>query len=108
MNSTCWRVTYNGIDVYDALKYELFNKSLNDEWNELVSSKEFDWLSEPLYVANSSSYFTDLGFNIFKEITYPIIVKYLDEENIIIEKFDYDENDRSILYSDEHQIVVVE
>ena len=107
MNNICWKVTYNGMDVYEALRHELFNNSLKEEWNKLISSKEFSWLSNPLYIANSNSFFTDLGYNIFKENTYPVIIKYLDEEFISIEQFSYDENDRSILYSDEHQIVVI-
>lgn len=108
MSNTYWRITYNGIDVYEALKHELLSNSLREEWSKLVESKVFNWLSTPIFISNSSSYLNELGYSTFKDKLYPIIIKYLDEKNINIEKFNYDENSNNILYSDEYQIVVVE
>lgn len=109
MKKSYWRVSYNGIGIYEALKKQLWtiNKFPRDEWNAIKNSKAFTWLkTPPMYSNNSYSYFTELGYTLFMEKTFPIIINYLDKENIMIEKFILDDLNIKIVYRDEHQIVV--
>lgn len=107
--SRYFRLSYNGIGIYEALKKELWNKSNNpkEEWEKLKRSNSFTWLKIPtIYPKNSSSYFNLDGFNVFMERTYPIFVKYLNVNNIVIEEFDFEDDKLDIVYQDEYQIVI--
>lgn len=109
MNKTYWRVSYMGIGIYEALKNEIWKKCKfpKKEWDRLKKSEAFVWLNTPnVYYENCYSYFTELGYELFRSNTYLIFIKYLDEKNINIDKFIFDDTKLDILYSDEHQIVI--
>ena len=109
MNKLYWRVSYNGIGIYQALKNEIWNKCEfpKKEWDVLKNSESFMWLNTPpFYNENCYSYFTELGYELFVKKTYPIFVKYLDEKNIIVDKFIFDDTKLNLVYNDEHQIVI--
>lgn len=46
---------------------------------------------------NNLSYFTELGYNLFMENIYPILVKYFNKDDVLIEKFDFDEKKLNIM-----------
>ena len=82
MNKPYWRVSYNGIGIYESLKKEIWKKYENpkQEWEVLKDSVHFTWLNTPpFYNDNCYSYFTELGYKLFIKNTFPILVKYLDE-----------------------------
>ena len=108
MNKPYWRVSYNGIGIYESLKKEIWKKYENpkQEWEVLKDSVHFTWLNTPtFYNDNCYSYFTELGYKLFIKNTFPILVKYLDEKNIIVNKFIFDDRNLNFVYSDEHQVV---
>lgn len=109
MNRIYWRVTYNGIGIYEAFKTELWNKLDNPNivWNDLKNSNVFNWLKVPsVHYDNCYSYFTKEGMDLFMKNTYPVFVKYLDENKIKIDSSTFEKEELKILYEDEHQIVV--
>ena len=96
-----FRITYNNIGIYEALKNNIpFNI-----WKSLLKSKIFIWLPKPPeYLNGYYSYFTELGFEKFKQLVLPICKKYLNKENIKIEKLENISD--KIVYQDDYQIVV--
>lgn len=109
MNKIYWRVSYQDIGIYEAFKSEIWKKCKfpKEEWEHLKKSKAFIWLKTPnVYYKNYFSYFTKLGYELFRKNTYPIFIKYLDEKNINIDKFVFDDTKIDIVYSDEHQIII--
>ena len=95
-----YRVTYNNEGIYNELKKVVGR----DIWLHLLSLKEINWLPKPPTYANENkSYFTQKGFDRFKEETLPLICKYLDKDNIKIETFEKVDN---IIYFDEYQVVI--
>ena len=109
MKKDFWRISYNKIGVYEALKKEIWSicKEPKEVWDDLKLSSSFTWLkTPPTYPSNSYSYFTELGYKLFMEKTYPILIKYLDPKKMVVEKFIFDNNEINIIYEDEHQIVV--
>lgn len=104
--TTYWRITYNGIGIYEQLKREMY-KINNDssEWNKFKQSKSCNWLPlPPSYCDGNYSYFTKSGYDKFMKDTYPIIIEYLDKDNINIEQCHI--NTASIIYEDKYQIVI--
>ena len=111
MTKLYYRVSYNGIGIYEALKNEIWKKCKlpKEEWDKLKKSKAFKWLETPnIYYENCCSYFTELGYELFIKNTYPMFIKCLDEKNITITKFIFDNTKINIIYSDEYQIVIKE
>ena len=111
MNKLYWRVSYNNVGIYEALKNELWEKGEfpREEWDNIKKSKAFMWLKVPnVYYDNCYSYFTELGYELFMKNTYSIFIKYLDETKIVMEKIIFDTAKINIIYSDEHQIVIKE
>lgn len=109
MEKIYYRLTYGDIGIYDALKKEIWKKFEfpTKEWDILKNSKAFTWLKIPnSYYENCHSYFTELGYKLFIKNTYPVLVKYLNEKNINLDKFIFDDTKLNIVYSDEHQIVI--
>lgn len=103
-----WRFSYNGIGIYEALKKVIWKNFSNpkEEWNILKKSEAFTWLNVPsIYPENSNSYFTLEGYQMFIEKSYPLFIKYLDKEKILVEEFLFDEENINIVYKDEYQIV---
>ena len=92
MNSNYFRITYNDIGIYEALKKYLCNNKFSfNDWLDFKKSEDVNWLNvPPTYNKNSYSYFTESGFKIFMEKTYPLITKYLKVENIKMEKYTFD------------------
>ena len=102
-----WRVSYNNIGIYEALKRKLWETNKINAWNELKISENFTWLPVPnTYLENNRSYFTEIGYKMFVGKTLPIIKKYLDNDDIVIEHFDFDYGNLKIIYEDEYQIVI--
>ena len=110
MNMTIYyRISYNGIGIYEALKKEMWNKSDNPkkEWEKFKNSDAVTWLKKTdRNSENNLSYFTELGYNFFMENIYPTVIKYFNIDDVLIEKFDFDEKKLNIMYYDEHQIVI--
>lgn len=104
-----YRITYDNIGIYEALKTKLWNssKKSKEEWEKFKYSSSVNWLkTPPTYGSNNYSFFTKLGFSLFMKYTYPLIIKYLDEDKINIEKYSLDIKQINLIYSDEHQIVI--
>ena len=101
-----YRVTYNGIGIYEELKKEMYKINYDSsEWKKFKQSNACNWLPlPPLYCDGYYSYFTKLGYDKFMKSTYPVITKYLDEDSINIEQCHIDED--SIIYQDKYQIVI--
>lgn len=101
-----YRLTYNGIGIYEALKKEMFNKTYTpDAWIEFKNSPECNWLPlPPTYGDNNASYFTEAGYNKFMEITMPIVNEYIPAEDIKTEVSKVPTN--AIVYEDEYQFVI--
>ncbi len=96
-----YRITYNGEEIYNALKKVVGM----DVWKELLNNEQINWLPKPPdYSFNNMSYFTKKGYEVFEQKTLPIILKYLDKEDIEINT--YNEICNNILYFDDYQIVV--
>ncbi len=96
-----YRITYNGEEIYNALKKVVGM----DVWKELLNNEQINWLPKPPdYSFNNISYFTKKGYEVFEQKTLPIILKYLDKEDIEINT--YNEICNNILYFDDYQIVV--
>ena len=101
-----YRLTYNGIGIYEALKKEMFNKTHTpDAWIEFKNSPECNWLPlPPTYGNNNASYFTEAGYNKFMELTMPIVNEYISAEDIKTEVSKVPAN--AIVYEDEYQFVI--
>lgn len=110
MKNIYYRVTCNGIGVYEALKNEIWKSSNQPkkDWETFINSSDVNWLKKPDgYKSSNYSYFTELGYSLFKEKTYPKIIKWLDKNNIKCEKCYLNEMDTYFAYSDEHQVVIL-
>ena len=91
-----YRVTYNNKGIYNELK-KMVGK---DVWLELLNKQEFTWLPKPpSYASNNRSYFTEKGYEYFRDKTLPIINKYLDKDLIKIKVY---------MEVNEYQVVVDE
>lgn len=96
-----YRITYNNIGIYEALK----NNISFDIWKSLLKSNIFNWLpKQPIYLNGYYSYFTEFGFEKFKQLILPVCKKYLNDEDIKIEQFDILID--KIVYQDDYQVVV--
>lgn len=101
-----YRLTYNGIGIYEALKKEMFNKTHTpDAWIAFKNSPECNWLPiPPTYGGDNASYFTEAGYNKFMELTMPIVNEYISAEDIKTEVSKVPAN--AIVYEDEYQFVI--
>ena len=91
----------NGIGVYQALK-----KAAEWNWKDILKSEDISWLPKPSeYDGSMKSYFTMKGYREFKNRVMPIVRKYLDESNLN-EEYIEEIDEKSIVYSDEFQIIV--
>ena len=97
-----YRVTYNDKGIYNELK-KLVGK---DIWLELLNKEEFTWLPKPLsYASYNRSYFTEKGYEYFRNKTLPLINEYIDKDKIKIKVYNEVNN---IIYKDDYQVVVDE
>ena len=96
-----YRITYNDTGIYQAFK----NNVNNNIWFDFIKSPEYKWLPKlDKYLNGYESYFTEFGYKIFMEKTYPIFAKYLDED--LIEINQYNELPYRVIYKDKYQIIV--
>lgn len=99
-NELFYRFEYEGIGIYEALHR---NMSIS-EWKLFKQSKAATWLPiPPNYQSGDESFFTKKGYNKFMKLTYPYIIKYLDESKV--RKFECELNPKYIRYKDEYQVV---
>lgn len=74
-----YRVTYNKVGIFEAVRKYM----TAEEWTDFLNNENVNWLYKPDYYESSYiSYFTDAGFEQFKEKTLPLILDILQEENI--------------------------
>ena len=109
MEKVYYRISYKGIGIYEALKQKIWKECDHpfEMWYGFKNSKAVTWLKIPdKYSEKCYSYFNELGYKLFKKNTYQKFLKYFKEEDIITEKFIFDEDKEKIIYKDEHQIVL--
>ena len=97
-----YRVTYNGVGIYEAFK----NACTYDEWKSFKNSDAVKWLPVPKAYGkdtNNTSYFTELGYSKFKKNVYPIIAQKLDKGSIKVDEVTLSTDP---VYSDLYQVVV--
>ena len=101
-----WRVTYQGIGIYEALKNAMFEQTgSSNAWISFINSDACNWLPKPpSYGNDNKSFFTEKGFNRFDELVLPIIAQYIDQTKIYREEIMVPTN--QIVYSDEFQFVI--
>ena len=110
MNNEYFRITCEGIGIYEYLKKYLWNNISNptEVWDNFIKSNKTNWLNNPTIYADESkeyrSYFNGNGYEIFLEKTLPLITEWIDKNFIKIEKAMID--DDKIVYQDEYQIVI--
>ena len=97
--SKYYRITYDNIGIYEALK----RKVDFVEWRNILNQST--WLPKPpMYDDTCISYFTESGYKKFNTNTMPIVIKYLDKDKINIKEVT--ELIGDILYRDKYQVVV--
>lgn len=105
-----FRITYDGIGIYEALKKQIWFVSTEPVkvWNSLKESDAFNWLSVPnVYEQEDKkyySYFTETGYEMFKKLTLPVIKEWLEESKMNTEELSCMTS--RIVYQDEYQIVI--
>lgn len=100
INEKLYRVTHNGIGIYEAMRKQCSAK----RWKELLSSEVFTWLPKPKSYPNGNlSYFTKEGIDKFNELVLPEAEKIVGD-NITIDKIDSNEIGK-IVYRDKYQII---
>lgn len=110
MNNEYYRVTCDGIGIYEYLKQYLWNNISNaDEvWNDFIKSDNTNWLNKPTLYNDKSkeyySYFNMEGYKVFLEKTLPLITNWIDRNTIKTEIVKIHEE--KIVYQDEYQIVI--
>lgn len=94
-----YRISYDGIGIYEALKQNM----TFGEWKEFLNSENVKWLPKPpSYSDSAMSYFTQNGYEMFIKTLMPIILTKLDKNKVVINTFTDLEN---IVYEDEYQVI---
>lgn len=110
MNKKYYRVSCEGIGIYEYLKNYLWSNVANpkEKWDKFINSKNTNWLNKPsLYNDNLKeyySYFTKIGYKLFLEKTLPLITNCIDKALIKTEIIEINKNE--IVYQDNYQIVI--
>lgn len=74
-----YRITYNDLGIFDAVRRYM----TPEEWQEFLNDENVNWLYKPdVYEDSYISYFTEVGYEQFKEKTLPLILNIFQEENI--------------------------
>lgn len=74
-----YRITYNDLGIFDAVRRYM----TPEEWQEFLNNEDVNWLYKPdVYEDSYISYFTEVGYEKFKEKTLPLILNIFQEENI--------------------------
>ena len=101
MRERFYRVSYNGIGIYQALKEAVDIRT----WKMYLNSDIFTWLPSPKnYPPNSKSYFTEDGLDMFKHTLFPILEKHLVVSKIVIKRYYINDID-DIIYRDKYQVI---
>ena len=101
MRERFYRISYNGIGIYQALKESI---DMNT-WRRYLHSDIFTWLpSHKNYPPNSKSYFTQAGYNMFMRKIFPVLERHLDPSLIIVNRY-YIEDIDGVVYRDRYQII---
>lgn len=105
-----YRVTCENIGIYEYFKNYLWSNVQDPKkiWSDFICSNQTSWLKNPnVYIDKNkkyNSFFTKEGYELFKEKTLPLIVKWLDigliKTDIVCIK------DSRIIYHDENQVVI--
>ena len=107
-----FRVTYDDVGIYEALKRLIWDNNSNfskKDWEDFKASCDVNWLNVPkVYGDNNYSYFTEKGFDMFLQRTYPLIIKWLDKDKIKFNTYSFDLDEITLVYFDEYQIVIKE
>lgn len=99
--SAYYRVTYDGIGIYDAVK----NSVDQQTWINLLNDDAIKWLPKPpSYAINNRSYFTKKGYDIFVKRTLPLLKEYIDPKKI--QTSTNVDIGNALVYSDDYQVVV--
>lgn len=103
-----YRVTVNNEGIYNALKSKLWivDNNPKQKWMELKNSSYFNWLKVPnVEYNNCKSYFTQKGYENFTIYTLPLLKKYFNNDEILIEECYVDL--QKVIYEDDDQIVII-
>lgn len=107
---TLYRVTYSGIGVYEALRLTISK----DAWDNFLDNGKVSWLLIPPfeYKKGYRSFFTEEGYEKFKEETLPLISEYLDKNAIKVETIEIveqypDSNDIMVLTEEEEEPIEI-
>lgn len=74
-----YRITYNDLGIFDAVRRYM----TPEEWQEFLNNEDVNWLYKPdVYEDSYISYFTEVGYEQFKEKTLPLILNIFQEDNI--------------------------
>lgn len=74
-----YRITYNNIGIFEAVRQYM----TPTEWQDFLNDENVNWLYKPdVYGESYISYFTELGYEQFKEKTFPLILNIFQEKNI--------------------------
>lgn len=93
-----YRFEYEGEGIYDAYKHHASWL----QWREFKQSYAATWLNiVPNYRNGEKSYFTEEGYRMFMEHTYPEMIKVLDESKI--EEIRVNLKPEDIRYEDKYQ-----
>lgn len=101
MRERFYRVSYNGIGIYQALKEAVDMRT----WKMYLNSDIFTWLPSPKnYPPDSRSYFTEDGYEMFMYKVFPILEKHLVVSKIVIKRYYINDID-DIIYRDKYQVI---
>ena len=84
MNNEFFRITCEGIGIYEYFKKYLWNNISNHNkvWNNFIKSNKTNWLKKPAIYNDETkeyrSYFNSNGYEFFLERTFPLITKWID------------------------------
>lgn len=99
-NETFYRVSYNGIGIYEALRQQVSA----EQWKKYLKSDAFTWLPKPNeYAVGYKSYFTKDGIDKYNELVAPIIDSVIGN-NVTFETFKGSEIG-NIIYRDQYQVI---
>ena len=104
--NVCYRVVYDGADIYQNIKMGMFNDTRGmKEWENFTASKKYTWDQVPSDKKPSGSkvYYTEKGLKTFNSKVLPTAKLYLDKSKIKTQVFMMDPE--KISYKDEYHIV---
>lgn len=104
--NVCYRVVYDGADIYQNIKMGMFNDTRGmKEWENFTASKKYTWDQIPSDKKPSGSkvYYTEKGLKTFNSKVLPTAKLYLDKSKIKTQAFMIDPE--KISYKDEYHII---